>query len=214
MRIALVLGSVLVLGAPVSAHMVVLPAASQAGGVERYTLIVPTEGRSATVRIELRVPMGVEIGSLEAKPGWQGANEPFPIGAATLRWSGGRIPPGEMMSFDFLAENPPVAHTLTWSATQWYEDGSSDAWGQGAPPDHHASTTTLTAAGAAGTAGEPAAHAHVHEAEPETQHERHLQDGAQPPPDARSPATFWMALTALALALTALGVAARRRREP
>ena len=207
------------LGAPVSAHMVVLPAASRAGGVERYTLVVPTEGHSATVRIELRIPMGVEVATLEAKPGWQGANEPFPIGAATLRWSGGRISPGEMVSFDFLVLNPPAAPTLTWNATQWYEDGSSDVWGDGAPPDHHASTTTLTAAGSGGTAGEPAAQPHVHEAEHETPHEAQGDshpEHAEPTPEARAAAAFWMALAAVALALAALIVAigARRRGEP
>src|SRR6266478_1343820 len=74
----LVLGSV----ASVSAHVMVLPTASTAGGVERYTVIVPTEGKSATVRLEVRLPMGVEVAAIESKPGWQGANRPFPVGAA------------------------------------------------------------------------------------------------------------------------------------
>ena len=138
----LVLGSV----ASVSAHVMVLPTASRAGGVERYTVIVPTEGKSATVRLEVRLPMGVEVVAIESKPGWQGANRPFPIGAATIGWTGGRIPPGEMMSFDFLALNPTAPRALTWNATQWYEDGTSDRWGEGAPADHHASTTSLAPA--------------------------------------------------------------------
>ena len=146
MRFLIASGLVLVLAAPVSAHVMVLPATSAAGGVERYSVVVPTEGESATVRVELRVPLGVDVVAIESKSGWQGANRPFPIGAATLEWKGGRIPPGEMMSFDFLALNPKAAHALTWNATQWYEDGTSDRWGEGASADHHASTTTLAPA--------------------------------------------------------------------
>ncbi len=142
--IALVL--VVASAAPAAAHVMVLPAASTAGGVERYTVVVPTEGKSPTVRVELRLPMGVDVVAIESKPGWQGSNHPFPIGAATIGWTGGRIPPGEMVSFDFLALNPKAPRALTWNATQWYEDGTSDRWGEGASSDHEASTTMLAPA--------------------------------------------------------------------
>jgi uncharacterized protein YcnI len=183
------MGLVLVLGARASAHVMVLPTTSTVAGVERYTLIVPTEGSSATVRVELRVPLGVEIAALEAKPGWEGSNQPFPIGAATVTWSGGRIPPDTMVSFDFLVLNPPSAHVLTWNATQWYEDGTSDRWGEGAPSDHEASTTTLI----------------VHDAAP----------AVPPSPDAGPSAALRIALLALAISVTALVIAigGRRRRE-
>lgn len=180
MRVSLVSALVLALAGPASAHMVVLPAASVAGGTERYTLVVPTEGRSPTVRVELRVPMGVDVASVEAKPGWEVVNEAFPIGAATVRWSGGRIPSGQMMSFDFLAVNPPAARNLTWNATQWYEDGTNDRWGDGAPPDHHASTTTLVA-------GEGGA-AHGHGATPSGAAHEHGSHAAKVPPPTTSPA--------------------------
>jgi hypothetical protein len=78
-----------------------------------------------------------------------------------------------MMSFDFLAVNPPAARVLTWNATQWYEDGTNDRWGDGAPPDHHGSTTTLVAGegGAAhghGSTPQGAAHQHGSHAPPTT----------------------------------------------
>ena len=146
MRLVLALVLVVTCAASAAAHVMVLPAASTAGGVERYTVVVPTEGRSSTVRVEVRLPMGIEVVAIESKPGWQGSNHPFPIGAATIGWTGGRIPAGEMVSFDFLAVNPKAPRTLTWNATQWYEDGTSDRWGEGASPDHHASTTTLAPA--------------------------------------------------------------------
>ena len=143
--------------APVAAaaHMVVVPAESVAGGWERYSLLVPTEHSSPTVRIELRLPAGLEIVALEAVPGWEGRHDPLPIGAATLAWTGGRIPPTQFVVFEFLAWNPPAARTITWIATQWYEDGTSDRWD--GPPDafKHASTTRLRPG-----SGKERAHAH------------------------------------------------------
>ncbi len=230
MRVAAALGMVLVLTAPVSAHMVVLPDASRGGEVERYTLVVPTEGRAATVTVELHIPLGMEIIAFDAKPGWSGANEAFPIGAATLRWSKGRIPPGQMTSFEFLALNPPGAHTLRWNAMQWYEDGSTDQWGEGAPDDHPASTTTLVAAASADAApAAPPAHehgaAHDHDAlqeheatpvsEPATPHDPRAASRAALPADEPPDWALWIALAALAASLAALGVAIdTRRRTP
>ncbi len=145
MRAALVVALLLVLEAAAAAHMVVLPASSETGGWERYSLLVPTEKASPTVRVELRLPAGVEIIAIEAKPGWQAAHDALPIGAAKVRWEGGRIPSGQMVSFDFMAWNPRTPRTLTWVATQWYEDGSSDRWGGDGDAEHHASTTVLRA---------------------------------------------------------------------
>jgi uncharacterized protein YcnI len=153
MRVALAFGVVLALAAPARAHMVVEPATSTAGAQQRYTLIVPTESQSPTVRVELRLPAGVDVFAVEAKPGWEASNSPFPVGAATVRWTGGRIPPGQMATFEFLATNPASARTLTWNAVQWFEDGTSERWGDGAPADHEASTTALSSPGhAASTA--------------------------------------------------------------
>src|SRR5689334_9160696 len=69
MRIVLVVALVLGTAAHAAAHMVVLPEQSASGGMQRYTVVVPTEGRSATVRISLRIPMGMEVAAVEAKPG-------------------------------------------------------------------------------------------------------------------------------------------------
>ncbi len=104
-------------------------------------VLVPTEKDSPTVRVEVRLPTGIEMIAVEAKPGWEGRYEPFPVGASRVEWTGGRIPSGAFVSFEFLAWNPPKAGVLEWQATQWYEDGTNDRWGAG--DDHHKSRTTL-----------------------------------------------------------------------
>ena len=217
MRATLALLIVLVSARGAAAHMVVLPETSTAGGTERYVVLVPTEGQSPTVRIELRLPMGVDVAAVESKPGWQASNEAFPVGAATVRWSGGRIPPGEMLSFEFLAVNPPAARVLTWNATQWYEDGSSDRWGAGAPTDHQASTTTLRAAdtGAGGSLAGHGGHDAAHDAVGHDAGERAVPapPAAAPPHGEGSPAPLWIALASLALSAIALLVALAARRR-
>ena len=130
-----------------AAHMVVQPDESQAGGWQRYTILVPTEKASPTVRVALKLPTGVDVIAVESKPGWQGSYAPFPIGAARVEWQGGRIPEGEFMSFDFLAWNPPAARVLQWEATQWYEDGTSDRWGAAGDAEHASKTTLKPGAG-------------------------------------------------------------------
>ena len=214
MRAAVVLAFVVVARAPAAAHMVVLPAVSEAGGWERYALLVPTEKDSPTVRVELRLPMGMEVVAVEAKGGWQARYDPLPIGAATVHWAGGRIPPGQMMSFDFMAWNPPAPHTMTWQATQWYEDGSSDQWG-GGDRDRHASTTTLRPADAAAARGTRDEHARAdHHAGAEDTHAarvggRELLDaGGTGGPSL----AIGVALSSMVLSLTALVMATRARR--
>lgn len=145
MRVVVALLGIFVCASAVQAHMVVVPPQSQAGGWERYSVLVPTEKASPTVKIEVRLPNGMDVIAVESKPGWQGRYEPFPIGAARVTWEGGRIPPDEFVSFEFLAWNPKVASTVQWQATQWYEDGSSDRWGGPGGDADHASRTTLTA---------------------------------------------------------------------
>jgi uncharacterized protein YcnI len=153
------------------AHVVVTPDRSTAGGWERYSVLVPTEKSSPTVRVELRLPTGMEVVAVEAKPGWEGRYEPFPIGAARVEWKGGRIPENEFVAFDFLAWNPPAPRAIEWQATQWYEDGSSDHWGGGGDAEHHGSTTTLEAG---------SAHGGMH---------RHDEPGAAKPTTAKPPTT-------------------------
>jgi uncharacterized protein YcnI len=112
---------------------------------------VPTEKPSPTVRVELKLPTGMDVIAVESKPGWAGTYEPFPIGASRVEWKGGRIPSGEFLSFEFLAWNPPAARVIKWESTQWYEDGTSERW----VGDHSSSTTLKPSSG-----DHPASHRH------------------------------------------------------
>lgn len=47
-----------------SAHFRVAPGESKSGATETYKVTVPTEGKVSTVRVELVVPVGVELVSV------------------------------------------------------------------------------------------------------------------------------------------------------
>jgi uncharacterized protein YcnI len=228
LAVPLALGLLLVVAPAATAHVVVVPEESDAGGWERYTLIVPTEEKSPTVRIELKLPAGVDVMGIESN-GWQAVHEPFPLGAAKLRWSGGRIPPGELLTFDFLVWNPKTPQTLRWDATQWYEDGTSDHWGEAGKPDHPASETVLRE-----PTGARAHHHHHDDGDADAPHAAAGATGAAPSvaasaPPAREPAAategteqhggerhesglaIMLALVALAVSGVALVVASRGR---
>ena len=50
------------------AHITVSPTQSKPAARETYTFNVPTEGASPTTGVELEVPQGVEVVSVEAEP--------------------------------------------------------------------------------------------------------------------------------------------------
>ena len=110
-------------------HVTVSPRESVAGDEESYTMRVPTERDSATIRIEVEFPAEVSVTELDAKAGWEieerrNADERI-VGAV---WSDGSIPPGEAEEFGFLARNPSESTTLVWKIIQVHADGSSAEW--------------------------------------------------------------------------------------
>ena len=110
-------------------HVRITPRESAAGATERYTMRVPTEQQSSTVRIELAVPAAVTVMSFTAAPGWKIEEKKDGqgkiIGAV---WSGGSIPFAEYKEFTFDAKNPSTEMKLEWKVIQIYEDGTRSEW--------------------------------------------------------------------------------------
>lgn len=96
---------------------------------ETYTLSVPTETPSPTVKIDLRVPPTFEIEMVEHSQIWQihtVRNERGYI--SELIWSGGNIPPQSFEELKFLARNPAEPGTYSWDMTQYYQEGEPATW--------------------------------------------------------------------------------------
>jgi uncharacterized protein YcnI len=123
------------------AHVRVQPVESQVGAQQTYTVRVPTEGDVATNSIELEVPDGVSVISIE--------------GQADTKKSGARIvsiiwkveiPPGQSREFTFVATNPSSGPEIAWKAHQHHVDGSTIDWIDTPTSRRPASITKLRAA--------------------------------------------------------------------
>lgn len=115
-------------------HIKIFPTESTFGAREKYTMRVPNERQSATVRIEGEFPAGLDVYDFEFKPGWKiefkkDANGKI-IGATWI----GRIEPYEFVEFGMLAINPKSGDPhMLWKFYQYYEDGFKEEFT--APPD-------------------------------------------------------------------------------
>ncbi len=113
------------------AHVTISPTESSTGTTETYTMNVPTERDTATVRIEATFPMGMTVSDFESKTGWAVEPEINAEGhVVSAVWSGGSIPPGQAEQFSFTARNPGAATTLMWQVVQIHADGSIGEWGR------------------------------------------------------------------------------------
>lgn len=127
------------------AHVSVRPRESKPGAIEQYIVRVPTEGKVATTSVELDIPAGVVIDSVEPMEGAK----------ADMKREGGRIvsitwtvtiEPGANREFTFTAKNPSEGAEIAWKAHQRYADGTSSEWVGAAGTRQPAPVTKLNAA--------------------------------------------------------------------
>ena len=120
------------------------PRESKPGATEKYIVRVPTEGKVATTSVELDVPSGVVVDSVEPMDGVK----------ADIKREGGRIvsitwtvtiDPGANREFAFTAKNPSDGAEIAWKAHQRYADGTSSEWVGAAGTRQPAPVTKLTA---------------------------------------------------------------------
>ena len=126
------------------AHVSVRPRESRPGVTEKYIVRVPTEGKVATSSVELEIPPGVTIDSVEPAEGV----------TSDLKREGGRIvsvtwtvtiEPGASRELTLTAKNPGEGTEIVWKAHQRYADGTSSDWVGGAGTRQPAPLTKLTA---------------------------------------------------------------------
>ena len=130
-----------------SAHVGVVQSEAPAGANQSYTLRVPSEKESPTVKVRVEFPPEVVVSRFMPKPGWTREVEKDSSGkivAAT--WSGGKITVEEFEEFGFIARNPKEAGTITFKSQQTYADGETVAWVNPQGQERPASFTKIVAA--------------------------------------------------------------------
>lgn len=96
---------------------------------ETYTLSVPTEPATPTVRVRLVVPSEFEIEMLAHTQAWQIDRKRDERGyIREVTWYGGRIPSQTFEELKLLVRNPTAPGTYLWKIEQGYEDGTSAMW--------------------------------------------------------------------------------------
>jgi uncharacterized protein YcnI len=136
-RLRFLMGSTLLalLVAPVVfGHIRIYPTQSTFGAREKYTMRVPNERQSPTIRIEGDFPAGLEVYDFEFKPGWKVDFKKDANGKIVGAFWIGRIEPYEFVEFGMLAINPKDGNpNMLWKFYQYYEDGFKEEFT--APPD-------------------------------------------------------------------------------
>ncbi|EUJ44291.1 hypothetical protein PRIP_10357 [Listeria riparia FSL S10-1204] len=96
-----------------SAHVTVAPTESTTGAWETYTVKVPVEKASATTKLVVKMPAGVEFQSYEPVPGW---NVMVNKDNGTVTWTatGSGILNGQFQRFSFVAQNPEKSGSVNW----------------------------------------------------------------------------------------------------
>ncbi len=125
------------------AHVTVRPAEAPPGTETTYTVRVPTEGQSATTSVELEVPAGVMIVSVN------GAADTYEMKKAgdrvtSIVWKTS-IPPEQRAELTFVAQNPASGAEIMWKAHQFFADGTRADWVEAKGSKRPASVTALKA---------------------------------------------------------------------
>ena len=128
---AIVLGVVVagLVAGPAFGHAVVQPASARPADPQLYTLVVPNELGGDTVDVRVKVPEGIDFLLLEQPPeGWRGEVIRKGDTISELRWTGGKSPEDQFVTFRWLARNPVMEGEITWPTVQRYADGQVQRW--------------------------------------------------------------------------------------
>lgn len=144
-RVLAVLFALPLLGAALSAHIMVSPPQSKPGVTQTYELRVHNEGKLATTSLELQIPSAITVLKVDAPP----------AGSVTTPKTGERITgivwtvtvdPNKYLALKFEAKNPAADGEVTWVVRQHLADGSVVEWSDAPGAKEKASTTKIAAA--------------------------------------------------------------------
>lgn len=139
--------------AAAQAHIQVSPSAVAPGDAAKFTVLVPGERDSETVKVELQMPRALLPFSYEDTAGWKRRLVKAGNGSVErVVWTGRTASDG-FTEFAFLAGTPDKAGELQFKALQTYADGTVVRW-IGAPgSDNPAAVVKVDASAAKQNAG-------------------------------------------------------------
>jgi uncharacterized protein YcnI len=134
--------SALVLAPVAAAHVEISPDKVPANSDALLTIQVPTERNVPTVKLEIKLPPGLQEVTVQAKPGWTSSNQ-----KGVVTWSGGKIAPGQFDEFGVITHVPNTpGKEFVFPALQTYANGKVVRWIGTPSSDTPAPRVTLEAA--------------------------------------------------------------------
>jgi uncharacterized protein YcnI len=144
-RSIVALVSALLLSPMVSeAHVSITPRAATHGATQRYTIMIPTEGKVVTTGAEIEFPAGVIVETIQAPAGWkyEVKRQDDRIVSMTIQCD---VKPGEFIEVGFVARNPRSGDQIVWTLRQRFADGTVTDWTKGPNGVRPTAVTQLTA---------------------------------------------------------------------
>ena len=112
-----------------AAHVLMFPSRVAPGSFTLFTVVSPDEKTSPLTGLTLDIPPNLVVDSVQPAAGFRTQIvRDQTLRVIGLRWSGGRIPPGQMAVFRFTALAPAHATTIPIPAVQTFADGSTQIW--------------------------------------------------------------------------------------
>lgn len=106
------------------AHVTVAPPFVEADAPTVVSFETPNERRGyGTISLEIVAPAGIELSASDPPSGWA-----LDLRGARARWTGGRIRAAHVVSFPLVVIARAQPGTMTFKATQRYDDGRFVAW--------------------------------------------------------------------------------------
>jgi len=134
--------------AAAQAHIQVTPSAVAPGDAAKFTVLVPSERDSETVKVELQMPSRLLPFSYADPAGWKRSLVKAGDGSVErVVWTGS-APSDGFVEFSFLAGTPDEAGELQFKALQTYADGNVVRW-IGAPGSENPAAVVKVDASAA-----------------------------------------------------------------
>ncbi|HEX4348126.1 MAG TPA: DUF1775 domain-containing protein, partial [Vicinamibacterales bacterium] len=146
-----VLAAAAVMGASLSAHIMVSPPDSKAGTTQKYELRVHNEEKSMIKSVELTIPDGITIVAVGTAPAGTYAMAKMGDRITSLTWTVD-VAPEKYLALPFTAKNPETAKKVAWVAKAKLADGTSVEYSDKPGASEKASITTIAAAAMAAPA--------------------------------------------------------------
>jgi uncharacterized protein YcnI len=125
-RVFTTVGLFLLSASAAQAHVTMRPRESKVGTTETYTMRVPTEGKVATTSVELEVPDGVTIVTINGAAG-SVAQKKSGDRVTSITWKVD-IQPAQSQELIFVAKTPLSGSEIAWKVHKRYSDGTSSDW--------------------------------------------------------------------------------------